>query len=84
MDKIKEIILAIAVLFVGGCAIYGTQAQVCVIAEKYLGPLGSGTQKLFAFASMALVVWAGWYLYKSGEEHIRKRYEDKDNGSADQ
>ena len=30
MDKIKEFIQAIAVLFVGGAAIYGTQAQFFV------------------------------------------------------
>lgn len=80
MDKVKEIILTIAVIFVGGCAIYGTQAQLCVIAEKYLGPLGSGTQKLIAFVTLALVVWTGWYLYKRGREKAEKDFEkERDN-----
>lgn len=98
-DKIKEWVQAIAALVLGGYCLYGVNIGTRNLFEKFLGHLDyetdNSTLTFITIVAMVLTVWVFYYVYKEGKEsakreyerqieHIRKQYEEQNNGTADQ
>ena len=95
MKFLKEIIGVIGVVFVGGCSYLGVRATSIKFFAEHLGRPDNGISTIIGLIAMALVGWFIWYIWKSGKnsakeeyerqiEHMRKRYEEQNNGTADQ